>query len=178
MLEPAHQQRRRPAARKRRPVVELGQLGIQGGVVHPQLQELRVGELEQEFDVLVGLLRLEHERRVPAQHGEVLLGVAEATGEQVPAGVLSEGPRLTEQQLRQRSVIERTGGHPFAARVRQADEPADRVVLGDGGNSRPYNGGPELGGQLGQRRPEDAGEIGPLQRAHQRHRRRPWRQLR
>jgi hypothetical protein len=39
---------------------------------------LCVGEFEQELDVLVGRGGFDHQRRIPAQDREVLLGVAES----------------------------------------------------------------------------------------------------
>ena len=118
MLEAAHQQRGGPAPRQRRAVVELRQLGVEVGVVHPKLEQLGVGELEQELDVLVGGGRLHHQGGLPAQHGQILIGVAEPAGEEVPAGVLGERTRLAQQQLDQRRVIDAAGatGSPFGPR--------------------------------------------------------------
>ena len=99
-----------PAARQRGAVVELRQLGVEIGVVHPELEQLGVGELEQELDVLVAGRRLDHQRRVPAQHGQILLGVAEPAREQVPAGVFGEHARLAQQQLDQRPSSSPLGG--------------------------------------------------------------------
>ena len=46
VLESPHQQCGRPAARQGSPVVELRQLGVEIGIVDPQLEQLRVGELQ------------------------------------------------------------------------------------------------------------------------------------
>jgi len=63
VLEPADQQRAGPASGEGGAVVHLRQLRVEIGVVYPELEQLRVGELEQKLDILVGGRRLDHQRR-------------------------------------------------------------------------------------------------------------------
>ena len=92
---------------------------------------LGVGELEQLLHVRVGRVGLHHERRVPAQDGQVLCGVARAVGEQGGEGARIEGGAPGEEQLGQLSLLQAARVARSAGRVVEPGEANDRGVLGD-----------------------------------------------
>jgi hypothetical protein len=118
-----------PAPRLGDAVVHRRQLGVEHRVVVAQLEELRVGELEDVLHVGVVGARLDDERVVPREEREVVGVVAEAVRQELAARVGRQRARLGEEERHHGGVVELRRGGGRAGRVAQRVDAEHHVVL-------------------------------------------------
>jgi hypothetical protein len=125
-----------------------GQLGVEHGVVPAQLQELGVRELEHVLDVGVVAHGLDHERRAPGEHGEIVLEVGMAWRHQLLPRRGCERALLAQQQPRDVDVLECGRRDRRTTAVHELVDAEHGVVLGERRDHGLLDGGRDARDQL------------------------------
>jgi hypothetical protein len=88
----------RPALRSRcgDALIKRGELRIEVRIVHAKLEELSVGKLQDILDIAIVLTRLDDERIVPRQNGEIIVIIRKAMRKELLARGVGQWTVLTE----------------------------------------------------------------------------------
>ena len=117
-------------------VVQSRQLGVEQRVVVAELEQLRVGKLQDVLQVGILLSGLHHQRAVPRHDGQVIAVIAEAVGQQFSTCLGAQRPRFIEQQRHHIELRQRVGLERRSVGANNACRTVHRVVFAHLGYQR------------------------------------------